>query len=160
MTAQHLAVLHEMHTSRARLRELVQQHTDNPIIYTGSPAWRISDVLVHVAFWEVEGTKSLMAHAQRTTYVTPQLSDERVDDINARVYTQLVQLPVPAQLEYADACREAFVRAVSALDATAQSTPMMCPWHEQADIMVFLQNMYGHEYKHLNDVLAALKVSA
>lgn len=160
MTAQHLAVLHQMHTSRARLRELVQQHTTNPIIYTGSPAWRISDVLMHVAFWEVEGTKSLMAHAQRTTYVTPQFSDTRVDEINAIVYAQLVQLPLSAQLEYADACREAFTRALSTLDERALSTPMMCPWQQQSDITAFLQNMYDHEYNHLNDVLAVLKVSA
>ena len=160
MTAHHIAVLHAMHTCRDHLRTLVQQHPNNPIIYADAPAWRISDVLGHIAFWEVEGTKSLMAHAQRTTYVTPQLRELQGDAINALVYAQLVQLPVPAQIAYADACREAFVQAISALDATAQATPMMCPWHVKANVASFLQNMYDHERNHLNDVLAVLKGSA
>lgn len=142
------------------LHELLHQHDDNPIIYAELPAWRISDVLVHVAFWEVEGCKSLVAHAQHTAYTTPQFSEARVDYINAEVFAQLGQIPVDAQIHYATACREAFVRAVALLDDTALATPMQCPWNQTASVATFLQNMYEHERDHLNDVLSVLKVSS
>lgn len=159
MTDRHLTVLQQMHACRAAFVDAIQHCDRNTIVYAGSPAWRICDVLVHVAFWEVEGCKSLMAHARHAQYATPDYAEARVDTINALAYAHLVHLPMATQLQYATDCRDAFVRALATLDADAFQRPIACPWAQHAPVATFLTHMYEHERDHLNDVLSVLKVS-
>ncbi|MFM7678257.1 MAG: hypothetical protein ACKO83_05345, partial [Roseiflexaceae bacterium] len=119
MTDRRHAVLHQMHMCRAQLVEALQRNNAHTLVYAGVPAWYISDVLMHVAFWEVEGCKSLMAHAHHRRYATPNFHEARVDDINATAHAHLALLPLNTQLHYAADSRDAFRRAVNALSTDA-----------------------------------------
>ena len=160
MTDRHHAVLHQMLTCRAQLIDAVIHNDSHTVVYAGTPAWRISDVLVHVAFWEVEGCKSLMAHVQHRRYSTPNFHETCIDEINATAYAHLALLPLETQLQYAADSRDAFMRTVDALDAGALQREIYCPWAQYASVESFLAGMYAHEYDHLNDVLGVLKVSS
>ncbi|MCE2849757.1 MAG: hypothetical protein ACK5C8_14095 [Roseiflexaceae bacterium] len=159
MTDQHHLVLHQMRVCREQLVETLQRNTAHTVVYAGTPAWCISDVLMHVAFWEVEGCKSLMAHAHHRHYATPNFHETDVDEINATAHAHLTLLPLATQLQYAADSRDAFMRALNALDAGALQREMYCPWAQYASVESFLTGMYTHEHDHLNDVLGVLKVS-
>jgi hypothetical protein len=123
------------------------------VIYEES-GWRVKDIVAHVATWDTETVRSLLAFRRGSSYSIPNYAG--VDDFNA--YAAHVRMDEPTEQIFAD--WDATVKwlhiLVGAMTPEELDAEMTYPSGRRGNVGALIQEIYEHQDMHLNDIRAAL----
>ena len=128
-------------------------------VYTDSD-WRIRDILGHIATWDREVTKSLMAFLAGTEYAIPDLDG---DETKFNQQAVLEQRQLSTQQIYAEweQARGDFKHALSQIPLDQFPGDLLYPWgNERGNIAKLIEFMIEHDHEHRDEIVKAIMASA
>jgi hypothetical protein len=119
--------------------------------------WRIRDILGHLATWDREVTKSLLAFLDGSEYLTPGL-DVVESSFNQRAVEEQRKLATPQVVEEWGAAREDFKTAIGKIPMDLFTSEFLYPWGgERGPITVLAGYMIEHDEEHKAEIVKALE---
>ncbi len=128
-------------------------------VYTDAD-WRIRDILGHIATWDREVTKSLIAFLAGTEYVIPGMDG---DETKFNQQAVLEQRQLSTQQIYAEweQARGDFKHALSEIPLDHFPGDLLYPWgDERGSIAQLIEYMIDHDGEHRDEIVKAIKASA
>jgi hypothetical protein len=150
---------------RRRLVELLAQtHSTTRALLDGinlemrvyqDSGWRIRDILGHIATWDREVAKSLVAFRSGEEYAIP---DHDEDAFNAQDILSQQGLTVEAIFEEWEQSREVFKEAVEQIPLEFYPGDLLYPWgDERGTIAHLVEMMVEHDVEHRDEIATAVQ---
>ena len=125
-------------------------------VYPGTD-WRIRDILGHIATWERESTKSLLAHLNGTDYFIPGIEDDE-NDFNEQAVIKQRKLSDQEIISEWKNSREDFISVLSDIPAERFPGDLLFPWGgERGSISQLVEFLVEHDEGHRDDILKAVQ---
>ena len=150
---------------RSRLVELLTQtHTTTDALLDGinldlrvypDSGWRIRDILGHIATWDREVAKSLIASRNGEEYAIPE-HDE--DAFNAQDILSRQGLSSKAVFDEWEQSRGIFIEAVEKIPLHLYPGDLLYPWgDERGTIAHLVETMVEHDVEHRDEIATAIQ---
>jgi hypothetical protein len=125
-------------------------------VYTDT-GWRIRDIIGHIATWDRQVAKSILAFMEGSEYSIPNL-DENVFNQQAVLEQQeLTAQQIFAEWEQA---REDFIDAVQEVPLDLFPGDLLYPWgDERGSIAKLVEYMSEHDVEHREEIAKAIQAS-
>ena len=119
--------------------------------------WRIREILLHLATWDQQVTKSIRAFSDGSEYA---ISDLKLNSFNQEEIDKLSSLSNEQVIEYWEQARQDFKDVVQAVPAEFFSKEMLYPWgDERGTVSLIVKYMAAHDDEHKEDIVKAAKGS-
>jgi len=119
--------------------------------------WRIREILLHLATWDQQVTKSIGAFSEGSEYA---ISDLKLNSFNQEEIDKLSSLSNEQVIEYWEQARQDFKDAVQAVPSEIFSEEMLYPWgDERGTVSLIVKYMCAHDDEHKEDIVKAAKES-
>jgi uncharacterized damage-inducible protein DinB len=139
--------------SHLNLIETVEGIDLNTIIYEIS-TWRIRDILWHIAAWDQQVTKSILAFNENSEYSIPDFDE---DEFNQTAYLEGIKLDEPHLLDEFNQARQDFKNAVQKFPVEKLSSDFLYPWgDERGDITQLVNYMIKHDEEHRDEIVRGI----
>ena len=137
--------------ARAEMRQVVGPIDADQEIY---PAWKIREVLAHIAGWDETITATLEAHAAGEQYTPANFPD--VDEFNrgaieARATLSLEQVTADWQTQ-----RERLLTVLCEMPPERFEQPTLFPWGQVGTVEDVLRGFAAHERRHATEIEAII----
>lgn len=123
------------------------------------PEWRVRDVIGHIATWDREMIKTLLAFMDETEYIIPGIEEDESDFNEIAV---LEQRKLSAQLilyEWSQA-RKNLLAVIQEIPEDRFPGDFIFPWgDERGSIRILLDYFIEHDEEHRDEIIYALKSS-
>ena len=148
-------IINALTESRENILEVIQ---DIPVREMETPGviddWSVKDVLVHLTRWEAELVKLLWQAMQGVTPSSALVSQEPVDDLNARWHEESRSRPLKPILKDFLGVRNQTIRRVDALTETTLTDPSYFPWLDGEPLWKWIAgDSFEHEAEHEAQIL-------
>lgn len=118
-------------------------------------SWQIRDVLAHLAAWDQEVVKSIIAFKEGKEYSIPNFNE---DAYNSKATLEMRGLTGQEVVEEWEQAREDFKAAIEDLSPQQFTGVMLYPWgDERGDITLLVKYMVEHDEEHLIEIREAAK---
>ena len=125
-------------------------------IHTGSD-WRIRDILGHIATWDREVTKSLVAYLNGSEYSIPNL-DEDETDFNGLAVAEQRKLSTQDIVAEWQGAREDLKSVVGDIPAERFPGDLLYPWgDERGSIAGLVDFTFEHDEEHREEIIKAVQ---
>ena len=143
-------IISELTNSREKILETVRGLSDQEMETPGvMDDWSVKDILVHLTWWEAELVKLLWQAKQGVTPSSALVSQEPVDDLNARWHEENRSRPLKPILKDFLGVRNQTIRRVDALTETTLTDPSYFPWLDGEPLWKWIAgDSFEHEAEH------------
>jgi len=143
-------IISELTNSREKILETVRGLSDQEMETPGvMDDWSVKDILVHLTWWEAELVKLLWQAKQGVTPSSALVSQEPVDDLNARWHEESRSRPLKPILKDFLGVRNQTIRRVDALTETTLTDPSYFPWLDGEPLWKWIAgDSFEHEAEH------------
>jgi len=118
-------------------------------------SWRIRDIISHIATWDRQVTKSLLAYRVGEEYAIPDLNES---DFNEQDVLKQQQLTTQQVCEIWEQAREEFKQAVEAIPLDQFPGDLLYPWgDERGTIAHLVKMMTDHDIEHRDEIVKAIE---
>lgn len=139
--------------SYSNLQSAIKGIDPETIIYDES-SWQIRDILWHIAVWDQQVTKSILAFNDGNTYSIPNFDE---DQFNQAAYLEGKKLTLEQLLEDSYLARQEFKDAIQGFPVGKFSSEFLFPWgDESGDITTLVGYMIEHDEEHLEEITRVL----
>jgi hypothetical protein len=146
-------LINSLVTSHSSIQNTIKG-VDLEIVVYDDPPWQIRDVLWHIAIWDRQVTKSILAFNNGSEYSIPDFNE---DDFNNEAYHDGRKLTIEQLLEESDQARTGFRNAVHELPFEKYASEFLYPWgDESGDITKLVGYMVEHDEEHQAEMKTAL----
>lgn len=126
------------------------------VVHGDERAWRVRDVIGHLAAWNVEAARSLAAHASGRAY-TCISSRSKYYDYNGPAADERKQWTVEQVWAEYEASHDQLRSAVQAIPADRWESAVLYPWNERGTVEGLIKKMMKHEkVDHCNLIVKAV----
>lgn len=138
------AVLKLLEVTRAETRALLSGLDPERVIHTDERAWRVRDILGHIAVWNAEAARSLQAYAQGSEYLCID-SEAEYDHYNGLAAAERSAWPMEKVWAEYESAHDELVRAVELITSEKWGTQMLYPWNQRGTPGRLIRIMMHHE---------------
>lgn len=118
-----------------------------------NPVWQVRDVIWHLAVWDRQVAKSILAFKDGGQYAIPEFDEDR---FNNAAFQDGRQLSPEQLLKESAQARSEFQQAVKMFPEDQFSAEFLYPWgDESGDVTQVVNNMVEHDEEHRTEILAA-----
>ncbi len=131
---------------RTRLETRLVLSGLNPdrVVHDDERAWRVRDVLGHLAVWNVEAARSLNSHARGEEYTCIE-SSGRYYDYNGPAADERKQWSLDEVWAEYESSHDQLNAAIKTMPANQWDRPMLFPWNEPGTVEQLIIVMMNHE---------------
>ena len=145
--------LAETHSS---IRAILEE-TDLDICIYADTGWRIRDIIGHIATWDRQVTKSLIAFKAGKEYSIPELDEDAFNQQEVLEGRKMTTQQVLMEWEQA---RTDFLEAVQEIPLDLFPGDLLYPWgDERGSIAQLVEYMTDHEIEHKDEIVRAVQES-
>jgi hypothetical protein len=139
--------------SYSKLQSTIRGNDLETVIYE-DPTWQIRDILWHIAVWDRQVTKSILAFQDGSKYSIPNFNE---DQFNQEAFLEGNKLTNERLLEDCDLARQGFKAAVQDFPVGNYSSEFLYPWgDESGDITTLVDYMVEHDEEHRDEIIRIL----
>ena len=139
--------------SYANLQDTIKGRDLDIVVY-GESSWQIRDILWHIAVWDQQVTKSVLAFNNGSEYSIPGFDEDR---FNQEAYLEGKKLSDSQLLAECDQARKEFGNAIQNVPIEKYSTEFLYPWgDESGNLTTLVQYMVEHDEEHRNEIIGVL----
>lgn len=121
-------------------------------------SWQIRDVIAHLAVWDQEVVKSIIAFKEGKEYYIPHFNE---DAYNSKATLKMRGLNNQEVVDEWEQAREDFVTVVGELSVEQLTGEMLYPWgDERGDVTLLVKYMCEHDEEHGIEIQDAIKRQA
>jgi hypothetical protein len=147
-------LVNKLAASHATTQKIIEGIDLETRIYIDT-AWRIRDILGHIATWDREAIKSLQAFLEDSEYFIPDLGDE--SDFNEQAVTEQRTLSNQELIADWNQAREEFKKVIDDIPADQFPGDVLYPWgDERGPIALLVDYMVEHDEEHRSEILKAI----
>lgn len=140
--------------SQAATNALLDRVDMEMVVYE-DPIWQVKDVVWHIATWDRQVAKSILAFVEGGEYAIPDFDENDFNDQAFRAGGKLTSEQVRAE---SSSARQEFLQAVSKAAPDQASAEFLYPWgDESGDIVRLVNYMVEHDKEHREEIEAAAK---
>ena len=142
-------LVNSLTTSFLRTKEVIMEVDLERTIYE-DPPWQIRDILWHIAVWDRQVTKSIIAFIDDDEY---SINNFEEDQFNQEAFLEGRKLTGEKLLEECDAARQEFKIAVQDFPVDKFPSEFLYPWgDERGDIATLVDYMVEHDEEHRDEI--------
>ena len=146
-----LTLITETHSAT---RSMVEEVDPELRVY-GETGWRVRDIIGHIATWEREVTKSILAFVDGEEYATPNLNN--IHEFNQTEVAKLEDLTAQQILDEWKDTNQDFKDAVSSIPLDMLPVHILFPWvDERGDIALLVKYVCNHDIEHREEIKEAI----
>ena len=135
--------------SYSKLQSTIKGNDLETVIYE-DPTWQIRDILWHIAVWDRQVTKSILAYQDGSMYLIPDFDEDR---FNEETYLEGKNLTIQKLIEECDRARQGFKDAVQEFPIGKLSSEFLYPWgDESGDLKTLVDYMVEHDEEHRDEI--------
>jgi hypothetical protein len=118
-----------------------------------NPVWQVRDVIWHLAVWDQQVAKSILAFKDGGQYAIPKFDEDR---FNNAAFQDGRQLSPEQLLKESAQARSEFEQAVKMFPDDHFRTEFLYPWgDESGDVTQVVKDMLEHDEEHRTEILTA-----
>ncbi len=144
-----LVLLDETHRST---RSLLSRLDPERVVHNDERAWRVRDILGHLAVWNGEAARSLSAYAKGSEYYCI-LAREGYDEYNGPAADERRAWTMEQVWAEYEASYDQLKLIVETMPVEKWDGEMLFPWNERGTVEQFIKRMMKHESIDHCDVL-------
>jgi DinB superfamily len=149
------ALIAQLDHARLRLNAVLDQVTPEVEIY---PAWKLKQVLDHIAGWDDAVLAAIHTHSQGDV---PAVTAPRgIDYYNAETVTTREALPLEHTRREYEVTRELLKQAIREMPADKLAQPFVSPWGQTGTVAWVVRIFVHHEVDHAKEIEEILKKGA
>ncbi|UCD42147.1 MAG: DinB family protein [Chloroflexota bacterium] len=142
-------LINSLTESHSKLLEIVRGYELETVVYQ-APIWQIRDILWHIAVWDRQVTKSIIAFIDDDEY---SINNFEEDQFNQEAFLEGRKLTGEKLLEECDAARQEFKIAVQDFPVDKFPSEFLYPWgDERGDIATLVDYMVEHDEEHRDEI--------
>lgn len=146
-------LVEKLTSSQLKILKTVEGIDLNTIIYENS-AWRTRDILWHIAAWDHQVTKSILAFNENHEY---SIHDFDEDGFNQTAYIEGIKLDESHLLDEFNQARQEFKDAVQNFPVDKLSSDFLYPWgDERGNITKLVNYMIDHDEEHRAEIVSGI----
>ncbi len=150
------SLLNLLEQTRRETRSLLSALDPQRVVHNDERAWRVRDVVGHLAVWNVEAARSLVAYANGDVYICIDSSSEYYDYNGPAADERKAWTLDEVWAEY-EASHDQLKKAIEAMPTDRWNGEMIYPWNERGTIEQLIQVMMNHEkVDHCDVVMEAV----
>jgi hypothetical protein len=147
-----LALLTDTHTDTKKLLE----GADLELVAHRDSGWRVRDILGHVATWEMQATKSILAFIDGREYAVLNIGQEK--NFNEKEVAKQRELSTQQVVDEWERGHKEFKEAVAKVPEAKLTDELLYPWGgERGNIAKLVNYMCGHDVEHREEIRKAIK---
>ncbi len=139
--------------TRARLSGIDPQLT----VHDDALAWRVRDVVGHVAAWNGEAARSLEAHARGEEYQCVP-SEAKYDEYNAKAAKERAAWPMEKVWAEYEGSADQLQRSVELMPVDKWNGVVRYAWGEQGAVRRLVKIMMQHEVEHRDAIMTTVRI--
>lgn len=139
-------VLDLLNVTRRKTQRALSGVDPKLMVHHDKPAWRVRDVLGHLAVWNGEAAKSLEAHARGEEYHC--IPSAHYDQYNAAAAAEREAWPMERVWAEYEASGNQLKAVVEAMPAEQWNAEVLFPWNERGTVQRLIEIMMRHEVEH------------
>ena len=125
-------------------------------VYTAT-GWRIRDIIGHIATWDRQVTKSLIAFKAGKEYSIQELDE---DAFNQQEVLEGRKMTTQQVLKEWEQARKDFIEAVQEISLDRFPGDLLYPWgDERGSIAGLVEYMTDHDAEHRDEIVKAIQTS-
>lgn len=149
-------LLDALSESQAATRELWELVDPEMQVYSDTD-WCVRDIIAHLAIWDHQVVKSLLAYRSGSEYAIPDLDDDEFNQQTILIFREMTAKSVIEQFEQA---REEFKAAIQDIPTEMYPGDMLYPWgDERGTVVKLVDYMIEHDAEHRQEILKVFKAS-
>ncbi len=150
------SLLNLLEQTRRETRSLLSSLDPECVVHNDERAWRVRDVVGHLAAWNVEAARSLVAYAKGDAYTCIASSSEYYDYNGPAAEERKAWTVDEVWAEY-EASHDQLKKAVEAMPADRWTGEVIYPWNERGTVEDLINIMMNHEkIDHCDVVMKAI----
>ena len=138
------SILNVLATTRSETRALLSALDPERTVHDDERAWRVRDILGHLAVWNMEAARSLQAYAEGEEY-TCVADRSGYYDYNGPAAQERSDWTMDEVWAEYEASHDQLRRVIAALPAGKWEGEMVFPWSERGTAGQLIQRMMKHE---------------
>ncbi len=150
------SLLDLLEQTRRETRSLLSSLDPVRVVHNDERAWRVRDVVGHLAAWNIEAARSLVAYASGDAYNCIASSSEYFDYNGPAADARKAWSLDEVWAEY-EASHDQLKRAIETMPADRWTGEVIYPWNERGTIEQLIKVMMNHEkIDHCDIVMRAI----
>ncbi len=138
------SLLSLLEQQRRETRSILSQIDPQLVVHEDERAWRVRDVLGHLAAWNEEAARSLRAHANGGEYACVGSSRE-YDDYNGPAAEERKNWSLDEVWAEYEASHDQLRKAIETMPADRWHAEITYPWSERGTVEDLVMRMMNHE---------------
>ncbi len=138
------AALEQLDCTRRDTRALFRRLDPELVVHDDERAWRVRDVLGHVAAWNAEAARSVEAYADGGQYIAVS-SEAEYDDYNGPAADERRKWAIEEVWTEYEVAHDELRKAVETLPVEKWGGEMVYPWNQRGTVEDLVKIMMRHE---------------
>lgn len=148
-TTSKAALIEGLEQSNQATRAMLENTSLEQVVYE-DPEWQVRDVIWHIAAWDLQSARSILAFSEGGEYAIQDFDEDR---FNGSSQIEGRELTVEELLEKSQHAREAFKQAVAKVPDGSESSAFLYPWgDESGDLSTLVKYMIEHDEEHRQEI--------
>jgi hypothetical protein len=139
-------VLELLAATRRDTRSAFSEVDPQLTVHDDKPAWRVRDVLGHLAVWNGEAAKSLRAHARGEEYHC--IPSAHYDQYNATAAAERGAWPMARVWAEYEASGDQLKTVIDSMPMERWNAEVLFPWNERGTVRRLIEIMMRHDVEH------------